>query len=279
MRLLCLHGRGTNSDIFEAQLGKSIPVVRDWSTKGISNLTQNLAAPLISRLPKHYEFDFVDAPVQVNPAPGIGGLLQGPYLAWYRRHFTSCVAEAHEYLAEVIEETGPYDGVVGFSQGAAVATSFMLSHQHDHPDDALPFRFAIFLCGVLPVSPSLDQGVDSTPESLEYERAFQQFFGLTDEEIDAGSGGEIIQIFDPILTSPKRNFACREPRIDIPVLHVIGEKDEFSSFSRYIASLCTDGKSSVYFHAGGHELPRAEEGMDKVAELFERTVERFRTEH
>lgn len=48
MRLLCLHGHGTNSQILEAQL-----------------------EPLRSRLPGHWEFEFLDGEMDAPPPAGI----------------------------------------------------------------------------------------------------------------------------------------------------------------------------------------------------------------
>lgn len=48
MRLLCLHGHGTNSQILEAQL-----------------------EPLRSRLPGHWEFEFLDGEMNAPPPAGI----------------------------------------------------------------------------------------------------------------------------------------------------------------------------------------------------------------
>lgn len=48
MRLLCLHGHGTNSQILEAQL-----------------------EPLRSRLPGHWEFEFLDGEMDAPPPTGI----------------------------------------------------------------------------------------------------------------------------------------------------------------------------------------------------------------
>jgi predicted esterase len=59
------------------------------------------------------------------------------------------VHDAFDYLYEVIEEQGPFDGIIGFSQGATIACAFMLNHICRNPLDppfAL-FRYAVFFSG------------------------------------------------------------------------------------------------------------------------------------
>ncbi|KAK7941484.1 uncharacterized protein PG986_013871 [Apiospora aurea] len=191
MRILCLHGRGTNSDIFERQL--------------------EIKAPSKSRASHHrliyidYAFDFLDGEAEVNPAPGIEGLLPGPYLAWHRRHFAPEVARAHDLVRQALEEDGPYDGIIGFSQGAAMAASLILSSSKPSSSAAAheavgglqpPFRFAVFICSVLPVAPppppppeAGQQGsvVDGTAPMLAYEHEHARFLGLSDEELRRGA--------------------------------------------------------------------------------------------
>jgi len=66
------------------------------------------------------------------------------------------VKEAHDLLAAVIAEEGPFDGVVGFSQGASLAASYAIQHQINFPDQPPPFRFAVlFSCGFV-LSPDPD---------------------------------------------------------------------------------------------------------------------------
>lgn len=47
-------------------------------------------------------------------------------------------------------EEGPFDAVLGFSQGAALAASLIAQHNETHPGAAPLFRVAVFLCGADP---------------------------------------------------------------------------------------------------------------------------------
>lgn len=55
------------------------------------------------------------------------------------------VLAAIDALDRYVETEGPFDGVIGFSQGASLAVMFMVSYAHLHPNAPLPFTCAIFL--------------------------------------------------------------------------------------------------------------------------------------
>lgn len=139
MKVLCLHGMGTNGAIFEAQ-----------------------TASFRSFLPPHFTFDFLDAEHDSPAAEGIGEVYPAPYLCWYPVPTRGSVTDAHEFVWDVIREDGPFDAVMGFSQGAALAASVLLHHQISFPQEPPPFRLAIFICGSLPFSIDNDFGVDLT---------------------------------------------------------------------------------------------------------------------
>jgi len=62
------------------------------------------------------------------------------------------VAEAYEMLYEVIEQEGPFDGILGFSHGATLAFGFLAQHAKKNPYDppGALFRCAIFICSLPP---------------------------------------------------------------------------------------------------------------------------------
>jgi predicted esterase len=69
---------------------------------------------------------------------------------WTARGTPEEIQEVHQYIKEVIEESGPFDGVMGFSEGASVVVSLLLQHEIDSPNKPPPFRFAIlFSCGIV----------------------------------------------------------------------------------------------------------------------------------
>ena len=69
-----------------------------------------------SSLPKHFSYDFVDAECDCTAADGVEGIFPGPYMCYYPVPTTTNVKSAHEYVWDIINEDGPFDAVMGFSQ-------------------------------------------------------------------------------------------------------------------------------------------------------------------
>ena len=67
-------------------------------------------------------------------------------------------------MEEIIEEEGPFDGVIGFSQGAAVAANILLLYQAKNLFGPPPFKVAVFLCAT---------SLYGAPERKEYEAYIQ----------------------------------------------------------------------------------------------------------
>ncbi|OKL57045.1 hypothetical protein UA08_07372 [Talaromyces atroroseus] len=137
MRLLCLHGWGTNvkkRQILQSQLA---PLMKDLQR-------DNSAV-----------FHFIEGEIEAEPGPGIDGYFDGPYYSYYKfpRTFDDTdesMMEAYELLYDVIEEDGPFDGVMGFSHGGTLASGFLIHHAKTRPYDPPPFRCAIFLNSLPP---------------------------------------------------------------------------------------------------------------------------------
>lgn len=91
------------------------------------------------------DFTFVNA---LDECPGdaeVAKYFRGPFY----RHWDGTrdsVLESYDYLLDIIEEDGPFDGVVGFSQGAAAAATALLHNQQLDPTAPPLFNFAIFFC-------------------------------------------------------------------------------------------------------------------------------------
>ncbi|KAI9662565.1 MAG: hypothetical protein M1821_008732 [Bathelium mastoideum] len=145
MRFLCLHGMGTNSKILELQ-----------------------TAALRSELgePHAHNFDFVEGDLQWPAAPGddVAHLYKGfkdlnlaadEYLAYYDPNSASTILDAINDLDSYVNEAGPFDGILGFSQGAILAAMLLIRRGHH-----APFSFAVFICAGTPFSEqALKKGV------------------------------------------------------------------------------------------------------------------------
>ncbi|MCJ1404141.1 hypothetical protein MMC11_007366 [Xylographa trunciseda] len=73
---------------------------------------------------------------------------QTEYYAFFT-DFSTSFDVALEDLEEYLVADGPFDGVIGFSQGACLAASLMMQHARKEPPQST-FRCAIFICGIEP---------------------------------------------------------------------------------------------------------------------------------
>ncbi|EAW08825.1 uncharacterized protein ACLA_097660 [Aspergillus clavatus NRRL 1] len=129
MRFLCLHGAGTSA---EASTGG---IIQELESKG-------------------HKFVFVDGRVNSKPEPEIEGILDGPFYSHYPRDVYpgEDLARAFEYTLNIMEKQGPFDGVMGFSQGAAL-TCALLAH-HAKTNSTPLFKVAVFICAAKPFESS-----------------------------------------------------------------------------------------------------------------------------
>lgn len=72
-----------------------------------------------------------------------------PYLAYATVAREADIRAALDYLEDVIEDEGPFDGVLAFSQGCQLAAALMFERQ-TIGDEGLPFRWAAFIGSPMP---------------------------------------------------------------------------------------------------------------------------------
>jgi predicted esterase len=186
------------------------------------------------------------APIRLTPADetflGSGDKDDGELDAWAwwkRKDAASGAAGDFLYegievglatIAGVLKHEGPFDGVVGFSQGAAAAA--MVASLLE-PGRAAAFESA----GGIPYPASFEQGRVHAP--LRFAVSY--------------SG------FAPVGKTPYAAFY--EPRIATPVLHFLGTQDVVVEEKRSLALVAACERSEdryVVYHPGGHFLPSAQ---------------------
>ena len=59
-----------------------------------------------------------------------------------------------------IEDEGPFDGVLGFSQNASLALSYKIDHEINHPSQPALFSFGVFFCSNAVISPEMTFNAD-----------------------------------------------------------------------------------------------------------------------
>ena len=137
MKILCLHGFRTSGSFLKNQI----------TTKWPSIASQ-------------FDMDFPDG---IFPAAGksdIEGIYPPPYYEWFQfdKDFTEYtnLEECITYVCDYITTKGPFDGLLGFSQGATLS-GLLLGYQaqgkvlKDHP----PFKFCISISGAMFRDPSI----------------------------------------------------------------------------------------------------------------------------
>ncbi|KAJ5372915.1 Serine hydrolase FSH [Penicillium concentricum] len=130
MRFLCLHGGGTNGEIFEIQTG---------------GLRQALEK-------SGHRFKFMNGKMDAKVEEELEGIVDGPFYNHYNRGSSpgSSIHEAFDHTKNFIAKEGPFDAVIGFSQGAALAASLLIHQSKNYPAEPSLFRAAVFICGAAP---------------------------------------------------------------------------------------------------------------------------------
>ncbi|KAI1370654.1 serine hydrolase FSH [Hypoxylon crocopeplum] len=256
MKILCLHGAGQNGKIFQSDLASLLSKLQH-SSVGLT-------------------FDFTDGPLQVsNSSAGELPHSELPQYKFYDTGEVRDIRKAREWLAEKLERDGPYDGIVAFSQSAALVSSFLLYRQwYDH-ELPPPFKFAIFISGNIPLKVLRDLGV---PVSIEAERVVAE----AELQRDLGHGPSLAH-----MTKARRavfnsddcfglnlNRMPLELKIRIPTVHVWGEKDPLFPMSTQLAGLCDPYIRKIHVHPGTHEVPQNSKELTELATLLEWCIQR-----
>ncbi|PQE09955.1 EF-hand calcium-binding domain protein [Rutstroemia sp. NJR-2017a BVV2] len=252
MRFLCLHGRGTSPEIFRIQ---------------------HLAASQPPFQPHTY--DFLPGAYPTSPAPGITPFFpEGPYLS----HLPDSpsphgIQTAHAHLLTHITQHGPYDGVLAFSQGCTLLSTFLLSLSHNHQPP--PFKFAVFICGGPSLS-FLEQhlGIPVPAHAYELDSRSRIELVQTARKVSSGSGGgdywgEGARAKDSVVNQDE-DYGVRVPeegKIGIRTVHVIGKKDPRRLAGLCLVGLCSEEGRRVWEFEGGHEVPRKGDAVERLGGL------------
>lgn len=158
-------------------------------------------------------------------------------------------------LDAYITSEGPFDGVIGYSQGASLAATYLLQLGMRHPGKALPFKCAIFFAGGVPLDPAeLDDGV-----------------------LRLVKVGELNGIGDKEFRLNEENVKETEWVLKLPTAHIYGRKDPlWPGSSEVLASLSERESRSVSLHDEGHDIPgaRAKEAVQGAVRAIRRAIEK-----
>ncbi|KJZ77789.1 hypothetical protein HIM_02966 [Hirsutella minnesotensis 3608] len=275
-RILALHGVGSSGAILRDQL-----------------------APLAETLGQDYEFIYLDGAVERARGPGMAPYYPGPFYSYVTGYSPAEIYDAFDDLEEFIEDNGPFDGVIGFSQGASMAASYLLHHFASHPEQPPPFGFAIFLSSVAAFSKddvhssqivqrllqkhhaSIKSFPDVVPTDLSpSESTFLKYLDTTfkvakkigavlpDFDISFFKQGDALQV--PLVLHP----SLTPSRIKIPTVHFTGKTDlpAMLEQSHVVQTLCDQSLSKVHHHGGGHAAPSRPADVERLAESVQWAV-------
>lgn len=273
IRVLGLHGMGTSGQIFKTQTA---------AFRSKLSPTSNLT------------FEFLDAPYSAAPAPATDVFFASHHLTWWESPSVDHIRRAHAFLDSYLERHGPFDILMGFSQGCALIGSYLLYHARVTRGGAPPFKAAVFICGglPLPVLADLDVEVSQRAERLSQMTSdllrqrtgslaamagnpelIQHGVGMWDHVADLLHDPEEIPEEDDVFGLDYTTMPA-DLRIRIPTVHISGGKDPRWPASWQLAYFCE--KRKTYDHGGGHEIPRTTVVSNKIAGLVEELAKEIR---
>ncbi|MCJ1396153.1 hypothetical protein MMC18_009042 [Xylographa bjoerkii] len=294
MRILALHGYGTSGAILRSQLDT-----------------------FISRADASYEFQSLSLNTSshtrlLSSHTGLGNFVTGPFLCYNSALAPTDIQRCCDLLDDVVAEQGPFDGVLGFSQGGSLALTYLLQHEIQHPDAPPPFRFAILFSTIAAFSPDAAFGAEVlaslTPSDLAVLASFPHadFSQLSSPNADkralvetlahaleiAKNGGFISAETEDgsaafVGSGTKRDYsrlprvmhpALLVERVRVPTVHVAGQKDHAGlvELSKLMRGVCDARVMRSLVHAGGHDVPRLAKDVKAVLVAMEWAVEQSR---
>ena len=229
-----------------------------------------------------------------------------PLYGYYNPLQPASVTQAEDDLLQLIEQEGPFDGVLAYSGGTALAAQIIIRDSQKNafslPEER-PFRFAIFINGVTPlkVIPAQEVRAETLGESHDPSLVKEEVSNLLlrDSATRVRKKQSEYDTYDP--AAIKQDIALLESRvtidgrpclsngidaitryhvdldgvlIDIPTLHVrcLEEVDEDHGLN--LTKLCDPESVTEYFHRNGEDFPRGHAEMKRIAQLIRGTAER-----
>lgn len=146
------------------------------------------------------------------------------------------ISQALSQLHRYIREEGPFDGIIGFSQGAVLISTYLIQLSQEQPDKPLPFRCAIFFSASRPFDTRL----------------------LTEGQV---------KWIEPSVNGPL---------LRLPTTHIWGTNDIHQEEAKVLCSMCDESLRDIYIHGEGHEIPgpRAKEDVQGCVRAIRRTIEK-----
>ncbi|KAF7595542.1 hypothetical protein BBP40_005577 [Aspergillus hancockii] len=198
-------------------------------------------AALRHELDNVHIYDFVEGTLASQLAPELWAFFPSneTYYNYFSIESTESILDALDNLSKFIDIEGPYDGVIAFSMGAALAATYLIQQAMRHPEKPLPFKCAIFLSGGAPLDPlALERGEVRTLAAKVH-------------------GSQLLPGF--------------------PTAHIWGRNDDlWGDRSKTLYELCDPKERTMFLHEEGHAVPgaKAKEALLGSVRAIRRTVGR-----
>ena len=227
--------------------------------------------------------------------------------AYYNPLNPASIIQTETELEEIIARDGPFDGVLGYSGGAALAAEIIIRDVIADPfkiPSERPFRFAVFINGASPLrvfnlkdEEVLEGDIDVSAMIHEAEGMFLRPSAIRhkdgvspEDQADHATmlavlkkcRGKMLADGQPFISDGEHGL-CRyetredeEPLIDIPTLHVRSTVEDHLDphHGLHLLGLCDRGSAEEYHHENGHDFPRGRLEMKKISRLIRETAER-----
>lgn len=227
-----------------------------------------------------------------------------PLYGYYNPLSAHSVLETEESLLELIEKEGPFDGVLGYSAGAALAAQIICSDAAKYPFkswEERPFRFACFVNAISPLKVFRVEDEEVQPATLTADPAME---GVVQEALDQflrpsatrarkwfhkpadmPNTGAIRKeaeslesrlladgtpfFTDGVLGMTRFDTRFHGTLIEIPTLHVrCPTGDDIHSNGAHTLALCEPNLAREIHHTFGHDFPRGHQLLKKISQSF-----------
>ena len=198
---------------------------------------------------------------------GVQGISQGPFYSFFNLPVSNQLLGAFEMIDEAIECDGPFDGIMGFSQGASIAAAYLIRD----PSDSIPFKCAAFFCGSMPFD------VDSAPFRAMDDGKFTD--ATTGDDVSSEISSTIPELLDRDrylglgeMLLLRRYSATGTSQISIPTVHIYASNDPYYTQSTLLAAMCQSFEKETIVHKGGHSVPWDQRITAQIIEGIRRMV-------
>jgi predicted esterase len=167
------------------------------------------------------------------------------------------IATAHQstdnalkYLLKMMEERGPFDGIIGYSEGATVAATLLLHEQRRSVKKGIKpmFKYAIFFAGWPPLDPDTHAMVLSDESDL------------------------MIQI--PTCHISKFRSVVIRGELWL-TLALVGSLDPYVHGSLALFNVCDPDTAYLFDHAKGHTLPRDKDTVRELGDVVREAMANY----